>query len=193
MDTWLIVVLCFLPVVIIGIVGGWLDWKHKCRKSIKESKLSAYLVGYGLLQTGDSEISVLSGILGVNSEDLVFAHRFKDDSFKVVKKISDVTGYRIQEPQANNYIEFIKSNFELSDKKTRYYIYNMAGISISFRVPKLITSRSLCKIDLSNDSALLFFYKGTQANNETVHRIMNSITADETARMSGSDTLLDGI
>ena len=72
-------------------------------------------------------------------------------------------------------MRLIRNDFELSKEKIRYLIYNMAGLSLSTRVPKLISSRLLCRIESVNEDALLFLYKSTQVNSDIMQKIENAI------------------
>lgn len=182
MDTWLSITIIFAALIIFLFFIGWLDWKYKCRKTVKENNLTIYLNGYAILKNDydESTINILSGVLGVNSKDLIFVNRFQDDSLKVAKELSDVTNFEIYTYEENGFLELIRNRFKLHELKVKYIIYNMAGLSVTHRVPELIKSRLLCKIDFSNDSALLFSYKNSQINSETMQKISSCINSKQT-------------
>jgi hypothetical protein len=180
MATWISLTIIFTVLIVVLSILFWLDWKYKCWKTIKENKLSFYLNGYSVFPNEDvGTLAILSGVLGVNVKDIVFENRFKDESLKLIKSISDVQSFELYAYDESDYLCLIRDNFEKHEGKIRYILVNMAGYSISNKmnkIPNLLKSRKLCRIKFSNDIALLFFYKNNQKNNEAIQMIDQFIT-----------------
>lgn len=87
MSTGLLITIIFLGLIVFLLFIFIADWKYKCRKTIKENKLECFIKGYALLREDNKKptLLLLSGLLGVNSKELVFGHRFQDN-FLYIKK-----------------------------------------------------------------------------------------------------------
>jgi len=151
---------------------GWIDWRLKRRKIIKENKMTDYIAGYAILDIDsvESGVWVLSGLLGVNSEELVFGHCFKDDAMYFPTKISDIGSIEISEYDENSFLSFIRRWRHIHDDTVKYIVVNMAGVSTGKRIPKLVRTRMLCNVS-AGDGGFLFCFKGTAENVELIDKI----------------------
>jgi hypothetical protein len=177
MPTRYFVTLLFIGLIIFLIFIGWLDWIFKCRKIIKENKMSASVNGYAILgdDSVESNVCLLNGLLGVSSKELIFGHRFKDDATYFRQNISDIHHIEILEYDENLFLRLIRDwcNIQHEDI-VRYVVVNMMGISTSKRIPKLVQSRAICKISVK-DNCFLFCLKNTAENIEKITLFKNDI------------------
>ena len=143
-------------------------WKH--RKTIKKNKLSAYTAGYMILPAEKEKRTVLllEGVLGVNGEELVFEHRFQNDVFPDRVKLSEISSVGV-----SSYSEDAFSSFVLKEggSGVRYLVRNMIGVSVSRHTPRLVKSRTLCRITLNDGSKPFFCFKDAEESREVVARI----------------------
>lgn len=178
--SWWSILLYFLLLVIFLIFILWIDWKFKCKKTVKENKLNFYAVGYAILK-GDENLKtiiLIDGLLGVNQKELVFGNRFKDEVINLKEKISDVCRFDVLEYDENDFLKFVNKYFDEIDVKAKYIIRNMAGYSKSKRIPKLIRTRMICKIGFTNDTEFLYCYKNTSKNVEAIENIKKFILSE---------------
>lgn len=174
MQTWLLIVFGTIFILIFVI---WLDWKFKCRKIINDNKMILFVNGYAIFKDDSHEpaLWMLNGLLGVNSEELVFGHRFKDDATYFSQKISDVNGFEIIEYDEEAFLRLIRECCDIQGDTVRYAVMNMAGVSTSSRIPKLILSRRLCKISFATGAYFLVCLRDTPQNIETLERIKRKV------------------
>ncbi|KNY27596.1 hypothetical protein [Pseudobacteroides cellulosolvens] len=173
METWLFILLIFILLIIFLIFIVWIDWKFKCRKTIRENKLIFYAVGYTILKVDENvqNILIIDGLLGVNSSELVFGNRFQDDSLYLKEELTNICSFNVSEYNENDFLGFIHNNSYEKDVKTKYIIRNMAGLSASKRIPKLIKTRKICKIAFTNNVDFYFCYKNTIKNAEAIENL----------------------
>lgn len=174
MYQWLLISLIFIGLILFLLFIGWADWQSKCRKTIKENKLDCYLKGYAMLQEDSKKpvVVLLSGLLGVNSKELVFGHRFQDRALYIKEELSDVDCFKLFEYNENDFITLLHEQYDFPEGKVKYLIINMAGHSTTKKIPKLIKTRMLCKISIKNGSSYLyFFYKNLPETAETIKKI----------------------
>lgn len=180
MNTWLLI-----SIVLLGLIGFlffivWADWKHKCRKTIKQNKLDCFLKGYAMLKEDNKKptLLLLSGLLGVNSSELVFGHRFQDSVLNIKKDLSDVDCIEVHEYNENDFIALLHEHYEFQEGKIKYAIINMAGLTTTKRIPKLLKTCRICKIKLKNDSDMYFYYKYSPKAEETLKKIQKYICSN---------------
>lgn len=96
-ETWLFIILIFISLIIFLIFLIWIDWKFKCRKTARENKLNFYAVGYAILKGDENRQSILiiDGLLGANSNELVFGNRFKDDAIYLKEVFSNICHFDV--------------------------------------------------------------------------------------------------
>ena len=173
MNEWLSILLLFIGLILILIFIGWVDWKSKCRKTIKENKLVCYIKGYAMVQEDSSNpvVVLLSGLLGVNSKELVFGHRFNDSAIYLTEELSDVNSFKLLEYNQRDFAALLHEQYGFKEGKVKYLKINMAGESTTKKLPKLIKTRMLCKIGIKDGSYLFFFYKNSPKKAETIAKI----------------------
>ena len=110
-------------------------------------------------------------MLGVNSKELVFGHRFQDSVLYIKKELSDVHCIDVYEYNENDFLRLLHEHYEFQEDKVKYTTINMAGISTTKQIPKLIKMRMLCRIGIENDSVLYFCYKNTPETAEVIKKI----------------------
>jgi hypothetical protein len=130
-------------------------------------------VGYAILKGNENEqtILIIDGLLGANSNELVFGNRFKDDAIYLKEELAKICYFNISEFDENNFQRFAHKNDDGEDVKTKYIIRNMAGLSTSRRIPKLIKTRMLCQIGFANDVDFCFCYKNTTKNIKAIEKL----------------------
>lgn len=177
MEAWLSITLLFITLIIFLILIVWVDWIFKCRKTVKENKLNFYAVGYAIFKGDENEqtILIIDGLLGASSNELVFGNRFKDDSIYLKKEFSNISCFNVSQYDEKDFISFVHGDCGEKDGKTKYIIRNMAGISTSKRIPKLIKKRMACRIGFTNDVDIYFFYKNTIKNAEAIENLKKCI------------------
>lgn len=173
METWLLILLYFILLTIFIIFLIWVDWKFKCRKTVRENNLNLYAIGYAILKVEEHEqtILIIDGVLGANSNELVFGNRFKDDAIYLKEKLSNICFFKISEYNENDFLRYIGKKGNENDPKTKYIIRNMAGHSTSKRIPKLIKSRKICRIGFTSDVEFYFCYKNTTNNIQAIEKL----------------------
>ena len=150
MNTWILISIIFLGLIVFLLFIVWADWKYKCRKTIKENKPDCFLKGYAMLKEENKKptLPLLSGLLGVNSKELVFGHRFQDSVLNIKKELSDVGCIEVHEYNENDFITLLHEHYEFHESKIKYAIMNMAGLTTTKRIPKLLKTRMMCKINI---------------------------------------------
>lgn len=182
MPTWFMISSIAITIFLYGIFILWADWKAKCRKTIKENYLTLHIPGY-VIMGDDSDLPnlhLLSGLLGINTELLVFVHRFQDESMTIEMKIADIKTIEIVPYQEESYYKLIAEYCGVYGEANRYYILNMAGLSTDKKIPKLVQARSLCKIRHANSDGCiggktLFCFKETAENLAVIEEIKRKI------------------
>jgi len=174
MQTWLLVVFGMILILIFVL---WLDWKFKCRKIINDNKMILFVKGYAIFKDDSDEpvLWMLSGLFGVNSDELVFGHRFKDDATYFNQQISDVNGFEVVQYDEEAFIRMIRECCDIHGDTVKYAVLNMAGVSTSSRIPKLVLSRKLCKISFATGAYFLVCLKDTAQNIEMLERIRSKV------------------
>lgn len=182
MPIWFIISFALIMMLFFLVFVLWSDWKVKCHKTIKENHLTSQISGYAI--TGDdsdsTNLHILSGLLGINTELLVFIHRFRDESMKIEMKIADIKTIDITPYQEKSYYKLIGECCGVYEEASKYYIFNMAGLSIDNKIPKLVRKRLLCKIRSINNNGtvggvVLFCFQGTAKNLAAVEKIKSKI------------------
>ena len=168
MDILFLTIYFIILLVIFLIFVGWLDWKFKCRKTIKENNLNTYLNGYAIFKSDDSEPNLLlyNGILGINAKQMVFTHRRKNDVRNFKKSIQDIKAIEILEYNENNYKKLLHKSYSIDEEDIKYTVVKVSGIKDVNELPKIVKNRSLCKISFINDIDLCFIYKRSSKNTE---------------------------
>ena len=174
MQTWLLVVAGMILILIFTL---WLDWKFKCRKIINNNKMILFVNGYAIFKDDSDEpaLWLLSGLLGVNSEELVFGHRFKDEAMYFNQKSSDVNGFEIVQYDEEAFLRLIRECCDVQGDTVKYAVMNMAGVSTSSRIPKMLQSRTLCKISFATGAYFLVCIRDTAQNIEMLERIRSKV------------------
>ena len=184
MNAWLFIVLIFAGLILFLIFIVWLDWLYKCRKSAKNHSLKSYLPGYYIFRHNENKnmLIILDGILGINSAQMVFANRFKNDAFYMRKDISRVCAFQFADYDENEFLEYANKFLTDSGEKVVYYKRTMAGVSISRRLPKGLKTRIVCKINFYYEEDKneieadgYFFTKSTAKNIEKIEEIQKYI------------------
>lgn len=182
MPIWFIILFAFIMMLFFLVFVFWSEWKVKCHKTIKENHLALHISGYAIM--GDNSdlpnLHLLSGLLGINTELLVFEHRFRDESMKIEMKIADIETIDITPYQEKSYYKLIGECCGVYEEAIRYHIFNIAGLSIKNKIPKLVRKRLLCKIRSTNNNGtvggvLLFCFQGTDENLSAVEEIKSKI------------------
>ena len=174
----LIIVLIIVGLFLFIFLVIWLDWTYKCRKSAKDNSLMNYLTVFYMFGSDKqkSEITILDGIMGVNTTQLVFANRFKDESIYLRTEISDINDFKFANYNDDEILAYVNKQIK-EDKKATYIIRTMAGISISKRIPKGLKTRMMCELNINNGAGVYFFYKDTPKNTEKINEIQKRIQA----------------
>lgn len=174
MQAWLLVVVGMILILIFTL---WLDWKFKCRKIINDNKMILFVNGYAIFKDDSVEpiLWMLSGLLGVNSEELVFGHRFKDEAMYFNQKLSDVNGFEIVQYDEEAFLRLIRECCDVQGDTVKYAVMNMAGVSTSSRIPKMLQSRTLCKISFVTGAYFLVCIRDTAQNTEMLERIRSKV------------------
>lgn len=178
MQIWLQVTLMISAIILFFIFVLWADWKLKCRKTIKENKLDYYLKGYGMFDQDCEKpvLAFLSGLLGVNSKELVFCHRFKNDVINIKYELTDIDCFEVHEYNESDFIALLKQNYGFQEGEVKYCIINMAGLSTTKKIPKLVKKRRLCKIGIKTDSDLYFYYEDSPETANAINEIQKYIS-----------------
>lgn len=174
MQAWLLVVVGMILILIFVL---WLDWKNKCRKIINDNKMILFVNGYAIFKDDSEEpaLWLLSGLLGVNSEELIFGHRFKDEAMYFNQKLSDVNGFEIVQYDEEAFLRLIRECCDVQGDTVKYAVMNMAGVSTSSRIPKMLQSRTLCKISFVTGAYFLVCIRDTAQNAEMLERIRSKV------------------
>lgn len=174
LETWLSIVLIFIVLIVFLIFLVWIDWKFKCRKTARENKLKVYATGYAIFKACDDKlnlITIMDGILGTNSNELVFGNRFQDDAMYLTKELTDICSFNVLEYNEKEFLKFVHKNCDVKDVKTKYFIRNMAGLSTSTHMPKFLKKRMMCKIQFTNDEDLYFYFKNLSKNTQAIENL----------------------
>ncbi len=172
MPNWLLVTLLFIALILFLIFMGWLDWKYKCRKTVKENDLHFFLTGYMAMKEKDQAMIILDGVLGVNDSELIFANRFKEEEFCMAEEFSHVSSFDISEYDEDDFLGFMGVKAD-----TGCVLRNMLGITTYKRIPGFIKKRMICKIRFGN-TRLCFCYKNTEQNTAAIERLKTYIRTE---------------
>ena len=183
MDTRLFVIIMIIGLVMFLSLIFWVDWVFKCRKSAKDNNLKNYLSVFYVFGTDEykNEITIVDGILGVNTTQLVFANRFKDDSIYMITEIPKICGFELTNYNENEFFEYISKYSSGENEKVTYVVRSMAGAGTSKRMPKSLKTRNMCKVSLSDGLDCYFFYKDTPKNIECIKEMLKHIQATKSA------------
>lgn len=144
---------------------------YKLKKSVKDNNLEKFLYGYLLTvpEATVNTIGVFGGVLGINETQVVFsAHRYKDNSLHIIKKIADICSYELLDYSKDYICMFTMQNLNKRENEVVYVRQNSSGYSISKRIPKILLKQKLCKIKFSDNSFFYFYYKESSANTSIV-------------------------
>ena len=173
LGTWLSVLQVFISEVVFLVLMVLIEWRLKCKKTVKENRLVFYATGYAMLKRDEKKqtILIVEGLLGANADEWVFGARFQDDAVYLKEKLSDILSFHISEynENENDFMGFVHENVA-----TKYIVRNMAGISTSKRLPKFVKTRMICKISFINHTEFYFCYKNTTKNAEALDKFKNT-------------------
>ncbi len=180
MESWMIILLFFISGIFFVSFLLWIDWKFKCRKTIRKNNLSFHARGYGIFHGEEDQNTVvlLSGLMGLNSNEWIFEHRFGDEAFQYKQELSAMRSLDTSEYHESIFLELVKQDHREGKGKTRYLLQNMAGLSISRGIPNLIKKRMLCMTKFASGFEFYFSYKNTTDNAAAIDAIRQHIPSE---------------
>ena len=176
MEDWLVITVLLIGLIVFAFLVVWIDGVFKRRKTIKKFEIDTYIAGFAIIKQEDDSgrILVLNGLLGFNSQEMVFGHHFKDDSFYFKEELSNISYFYVSEYNEFDFLNYVQKKLVKNNVKLRFIVVTQAGISITKRVPKIIKKRMLCKIGFKNDSVFTFCYENNNKNMETIQKLRKS-------------------